>query len=221
MHVAKSAWGLFAVLVLAMLAIDLAFDARARRMESRLAESLTLSHTVFVERRLDRARVALWPRCARALSPATDGHVLHGVRGALAMRALLIAGGISILELLRRERSPQLTNHAFDDHTGDDHEGQGIFSFVHIDDAAEATAAALECRPGAYNIVDGNPSPQHVWLTAFARAAGAPAPPRVSEEEALRTLGADAVYYATRLRGASNEKARRELEFRPRPLEWI
>ena len=57
--------------------------------------------------------------------------------------------------------------------------------------------------------------------TAFARAAGAPAPPRVSEEEALRTLGADAVYYATRLRGASNEKARRELEFRPRPLEWI
>jgi 2-alkyl-3-oxoalkanoate reductase len=100
-------------------------------------------------------------------------------------------------------------------------EGQGVYSFVHIDDAAEATAAALECPPGAYNIVDGNPSPQHVWLTAFARAAGAPAPPRVSEEEALRASGADAVYYATRLRGASNEKARRELQFRPRPLEWI
>jgi len=43
----------------------------------------------------------------------------------------------------------------------------------------------------------------------------------MSEEEALRTSGPDAVYYATRLRGASNEKARRELEFRPRPLEWI
>ncbi|MBO0758600.1 MAG: NAD(P)-dependent oxidoreductase [Bradyrhizobiaceae bacterium] len=100
-------------------------------------------------------------------------------------------------------------------------EGQGVYSFVHIDDAAGATAAALECRPGAYNIVDGNPSPQHVWLTAFARAAGAPAPPRVSEEEALRASGPDAVYYATSLRGASNEKARRELEFRPRPLEWI
>ena len=100
-------------------------------------------------------------------------------------------------------------------------EGQGVYSFVHIDDAAGATAAALECRPGVYNIVDGNPSPQHVWLTAFARAVGAPAPRRVSEEEALRTLGPDAVYYATRLRGASNEKARRELEFRPRPLEWI
>src|SRR5262245_61094913 len=100
-------------------------------------------------------------------------------------------------------------------------EGQGIYNFVHIDDAAEATVAALECTPGAYNIVDGTPSPQHLWLTAFARAAGAPAPPRVSEEGALRASGPDAVYYATRLRGASNEKARRELEFRPRPLEWI
>ena len=100
-------------------------------------------------------------------------------------------------------------------------EGQGVYSFVHIDDAARATAAALECPPGAYNIVDGNPSPQHLWLTTFARAAGAPAPPRVSEEEALRASGPDAVYYATRLRGASNKKAWRELEFRPRPLEWI
>ena len=68
---------------------------------------------------------------------------------------------------------------------------------------------------------DGSPSPQHLWLTAFARAARAPAPPRVSEEEALRASGPDAVYYATRLRGASNEKAVRELDFRPRPLEWI
>jgi nucleoside-diphosphate-sugar epimerase len=100
-------------------------------------------------------------------------------------------------------------------------EGQGVYSFVHIDDAAGATAAAMECPPGAYNIVDGNPSPQHLWLAAFARAAGAPAPPRLSEEEALWASGPDAVYYATRFRGASNEKARRELEFRPRPLEWI
>src|SRR5215468_2882155 len=99
--------------------------------------------------------------------------------------------------------------------------GQGVYSFVHIDDAAAATAAALQCPPGAYNIVDGSPSPQHLWLTAFARAARAPAPPRVSEEEALRASGPDAVYYATRLRGASNEKAVRELDFRPRPLEWI
>jgi nucleoside-diphosphate-sugar epimerase len=100
-------------------------------------------------------------------------------------------------------------------------EGRGVFSFVHIDDAAGATAAAANCPPGAYNIVDGNPSPQQLWLAAFARAAGAPAPPRVSEAEALRASGPDAVYYATRLRGASNAKSRRELEFRPRPLEWL
>ncbi len=100
-------------------------------------------------------------------------------------------------------------------------EGQGVYSFVHIDDAAAATAAALECPPGAYNIVDGTPSPQHVWLTAFARAVGGPPPPRVSEEDALRASGPDEVYYATRLRGASNEKARRELEFGPRALEWL
>ena len=87
-------------------------------------------------------------------------------------------------------------------------EGQGVFSFVHIDDAAGATAAALECPPGAYNIVDGNPSPQHVWLAAFARAAGAPAPPRVSEEEALRASGPDAVYYATRLSSPVNKSLR-------------
>lgn len=100
-------------------------------------------------------------------------------------------------------------------------EGRGVFSFVHIDDAAGATAAALECPPGSYNVVDGNPSPQYLWLAAFAHAVGAPPPPRVSEDEALRTSGPDAVYYATRLRGASNEKAARVLQFRPRPLEWI
>ena len=100
-------------------------------------------------------------------------------------------------------------------------DGQGVWSFLHIDDAAAATAAALECAPGAYNVVDNDPAAQSLWLPAFARAVGAPAPPRMTEEEALRTLGPDTVYFATRLRGASNEKARRELNFQPRPLEWL
>ena len=99
--------------------------------------------------------------------------------------------------------------------------GQGVASFVHIDDAASATVVALECAPGAYNIVDDDPSPQHVWLPAFARACMAPEPPRMSEPEALAAFGADSIYYATRLRGASNDKARRELNFHPRPLEWL
>ena len=99
--------------------------------------------------------------------------------------------------------------------------GQRVWSWVHIDDAAAATAAALECAPGVYNVVDGNPTAQCVWLPAFARAVSAPPPPQIGEEEALAGFGPDTVYYATRLRGASNEKARRELNFQPRRLEWL
>jgi hypothetical protein len=72
-----------------------------------------------------------------------------------------------------------------------------------------------------YNIVDDSPCEQRMWLTAFARYCGAPEPPHVCEQEALQAAGADAVYYATRLRGASNAKAKRDLGFRPRPLAWL
>ena len=99
--------------------------------------------------------------------------------------------------------------------------GQGVASFVHIEDAASPTVTALECAPGPYNIVDDKPSQQRVWLPAFASSCGAPEPLQITEQEALATSGADSVYYATRLRGASNEKARHELNFRPRPLEWL
>jgi nucleoside-diphosphate-sugar epimerase len=99
--------------------------------------------------------------------------------------------------------------------------GQGVASFVHIEDAASATVTALKCAPGAYNIVDDHPSQQRVWLPALARACGAPEPLQITEQEALATSGADSVYYATRLRGAYNQKARQELSFRPRPLEWL
>jgi len=100
-------------------------------------------------------------------------------------------------------------------------EGRGVSNWVHIDDAAGATVKALDCAPGAFNIVDDNPSEQRVWLPAFARYCGAPKPPTVPEEQALQAAGPDAVYYATRLRGASNAKAKRDLGFRPRPLEWL
>jgi 2-alkyl-3-oxoalkanoate reductase len=99
--------------------------------------------------------------------------------------------------------------------------GQGVWSWVHVEDAAAATVAALECAPGVYNIVDDDPSAISVWLPAFAAAVGAPEPPRISEQAALETAGPDAVYYATQLRGASNAKAKRELRFAPRRLEWL
>jgi nucleoside-diphosphate-sugar epimerase len=99
--------------------------------------------------------------------------------------------------------------------------GEGVWSWVHIEDAAVATVAALECAPGAYNVVDSDPTPQHLFLPAFARAVGAAEPPLITEQQALDSFGADQVYYATRLRGASNAKAMRELRFKPRPLEWL
>ena len=99
--------------------------------------------------------------------------------------------------------------------------GEGVWSWVHVADAAAATVAALAAAPGIYNIVDDDPSPLAIWLPAFAAAMGAPAPPHLSEQEALATIGVDFVYYANRLRGASNAKARRELGFAPRHLDWL
>ena len=99
--------------------------------------------------------------------------------------------------------------------------GEGVSSFVHINDAAVATVAALTADPGVYNLVDDDPSPQAVWLPAFARFLGAPEPPRMSEAEVIAIAWEDAVYYATRLSGASNAKAKRVLEWKPRRLEWL
>jgi nucleoside-diphosphate-sugar epimerase len=99
--------------------------------------------------------------------------------------------------------------------------GEGVYSWVHIDDAATATVAALNAPPGKYHVVDDDPSPLHVWLPAFARFVGAPPPPHLTEEQALAAAGEDTIYYQTKLRGASNEKAKRALGFRPRRLEWL
>jgi 2-alkyl-3-oxoalkanoate reductase len=99
--------------------------------------------------------------------------------------------------------------------------GEGVWSWIHIEDAAVATAAALTCPAGIYNIVDDDPSPVHVWLPAFARFVGAPPPPHITEDQARATVGEEPIYYQTRLRGASNKKAKQLLNFRPRRLEWL
>jgi 2-alkyl-3-oxoalkanoate reductase len=100
-------------------------------------------------------------------------------------------------------------------------EGQGVASFVHIVDAAIGTVKALTAEPGVYNLVDDNPSPQAIWLPAFAKFVGAPEPPRISEADARAQAGEDVVYYATKLSGASNAKARQALGWQPRRLEWL
>jgi 2-alkyl-3-oxoalkanoate reductase len=61
--------------------------------------------------------------------------------------------------------------------------GEGVWSWVHIEDAALATVAALTAPPGAYHVVDDDPSPVSRWLPAFARWVVAPPPPQVTEQE--------------------------------------
>jgi len=100
--------------------------------------------------------------------------------------------------------------------------GEGVWSWLHIEDAAIATVAAAERgNPGIYLIANDRPLAVREWLPAFARWLNAPPPPQISVEDALRTNGADAVYYGTQMRGVSSAKAKRELTFRPRPLEWV
>ncbi len=99
--------------------------------------------------------------------------------------------------------------------------GAAVWSWIHIDDAADATVAALTIPPGVYNIVDDDPLPVRVWLPAFAESVGAPEPPEMTEAAARETAGEDAVFYATRLVGATNAKAKRTFGFAPRHLEWL
>jgi nucleoside-diphosphate-sugar epimerase len=99
--------------------------------------------------------------------------------------------------------------------------GEGVWSWIHIEDAAAATVAALDSPAGVYNIVDDDPSPVHEWLPAFARFVAAPPPPHLTQEQARATAGEEPIYYQTRLRGASNRQAKQTMNFRPRRLEWL
>lgn len=99
--------------------------------------------------------------------------------------------------------------------------GTGVFSFVHVDDAADATVAAAERgEPGIYNIADDEPVPMSEWLPEFARAAGAKRPLRVPVWLARFVGGREVPTFALELRGASNEKAKRELGWQPAHPTW-
>ena len=99
--------------------------------------------------------------------------------------------------------------------------GGGVFSWIHLDDAAAATVLALEHDgPAVYNIVDDEPAPVREWLPALAQAVGAK-PPRHFPAWLARVLaGEAAVIMGTQVRGASNAKAKRELGWRLRYPSW-
>jgi nucleoside-diphosphate-sugar epimerase len=99
--------------------------------------------------------------------------------------------------------------------------GTGMFSFIHVDDAAGATVAALDQgTPGIYNVTDDEPAPMREWVPVYAEALGAKPPRRVPAFLARLVAGRDAAALATSLRGASNAKARRELGWEPRYPSW-
>jgi nucleoside-diphosphate-sugar epimerase len=100
-------------------------------------------------------------------------------------------------------------------------DGGGIWSFVQIEDAADATVAAVtRGRRGIYNIVDDDPAPVAEWLPAAANAVGAKPPRHVPRWLGRLVAGEVGVVMMTEVRGASNEKAKRELGWQPRHASW-
>jgi nucleoside-diphosphate-sugar epimerase len=99
--------------------------------------------------------------------------------------------------------------------------GTAVWSFIHIEDAAAATAEAIEHgKRGVYNVVDDDPAPVSEWLPALAKALGAKPPRRVPLLLARIAGGEAAAIMMTELRGASNTKAKHELGWQPRYPSW-
>ena len=99
--------------------------------------------------------------------------------------------------------------------------GTAVYSFIHIDDAALATVAALDHgAPGIYNVVDDDPAPIRDWLPEYAAALEARPPRKVPKLVARIAGGRLGVYMLTGLQGATNDKAKRELGWTPRWPSW-
>jgi nucleoside-diphosphate-sugar epimerase len=123
--------------------------------------------------------------------------------------AISLAPDAVMAALIRKRRFPIV---------GD---GGGVWSHVHIEDAAAATVAAVEHgRPGIYNIVDDDPAPVREWLPALASALDAEPPRRISRWLGRLAAGETATLMMTDVRGASNAKAKRELGWMPRYPSW-
>lgn len=120
-----------------------------------------------------------------------------------------IAEDGSIVELVRKRRMPIV---------GD---GAGIWSFIHMQDVARATVAAMHHgEPGTYNIVDDEPAPVSTWLPALAEAVGAKPPYNVPVWLAKLMIGDGGVSMMTKIRGGSNAKAKREFGWQPIYPSW-
>ena len=120
-----------------------------------------------------------------------------------------IAKDGSIVQAVRRRKLPLVG------------EGAGVWSFVHIEDAASATAAAVEAgRGGVYNVVDDEPAPVSEWLSFLAHCAHAQPPRQVPAWMARLLIGEHVVAVMNEIRGVSNGKIKRELDWTPRWPSW-
>ena len=120
-----------------------------------------------------------------------------------------LAPGEEQFEMVRKRRVPVV---------GD---GGGVWSFIHVADAADATVAAVEHGSrGVYNVVDDEPAPVAVWLPALAETLGAKKPMRLPRFVARLVAGEPGVVMMTEIRGASNAKAKRELAWHPAHPSW-
>lgn len=147
------------------------------------------------------------------LEAATLG--IRGIPGIVLRYGAFYGPGTSFgeggfgLEDLRRRKIPVVGN------------GAGIWSFIHIDDAAEATLAAVNRGdPGIYNVVDDEPAPVSEWLPALAAAINAPPPRHVPAFIARLAVGKHGVVMMTEIRGSSNIKAKHELLWKPQWASW-
>ena len=137
----------------------------------------------------------------------TDGIVLR--YGVFYGPGTSLAPGGEQFELVRHRRFPVV---------GD---GGGVWSFIHIADAAEATVAAVERGSrGVYNVVDDDPAAVAEWLPAVAQQLGVNKPMRVPRFIGRLFAGEAGVVMMTDIRGASNAKAKRELGWQPRHPSW-
>jgi nucleoside-diphosphate-sugar epimerase len=137
----------------------------------------------------------------------TEGIVLR--YGAFYGPGTSLAPGGQQFEMVRRGRLPLI---------GD---GGGVWSFIHVADAADATVAAItRGRRAIYNVVDDDPAPVAEWLPALAAALGARKPMRVPRLVARLVAGETGVVMMTDARGASNAKAKRELGWQPAHPSW-
>jgi nucleoside-diphosphate-sugar epimerase len=131
--------------------------------------------------------------------------------GGIALRygAFYGAANDGLIEPVRKRQVPII---------GD---GGGIFPWIHLEDAAAATALAVEHEgPGIYNIVDDDPAPVREWLPVLAQSLGAKPPRRLPLWLARLLAGEALVVVFTEARGASNAKAKRDLGWTPRHPSW-